>query len=86
MSRALTVQRTLIPPQERKRYAERLIRRRQYYATVNCKFWAFEEQGLAGAFLEFFEAPDPETLARAHAGAPDPILDAGRIYVEVEMD
>ncbi len=86
MPRALTIQRTLIPPQERKRYAERLERRRQYYASANCHFWVFEEEALPGAFLEFFEAPDSETLARAHAGAPDPVLDANRIYIEVESD
>ncbi len=84
MARALTVQRTLIPPRDRRQYVERLERRRQYYAGANCRFWAFEEEALPGAFLEFFEAPDAETLARAHAGAPDPILDAGRIYLEVE--
>ncbi len=86
MPRALTVQRTLIPPQERKRYAERLLRRREYYARAGCRFWAFEEGALPGAFLEFFEAPDVETLTRAHEGAPDPILDAGRIYLEVELE
>ncbi|HVB32671.1 MAG: hypothetical protein ACYCVL_10155 [Gemmatimonadaceae bacterium] len=85
MRRALTVQRTLIPPQDRKRYADRLARRKEYYAKANCHFWAFEEEALPGAFLEFFEAPDVETLTRAHAGAPDPILDAGRIYIEVEL-
>lgn len=85
MPRALNVQRTLVPPQERKRYAERLSRRKEYYAGANCRFWAFEEEALPGAFLEFFEAPDAETLARAHAAAPDPILDAGRVYIEVEL-
>ena len=37
------------------------------------------------AFLEFFEAPDANTLARAHAAAPEPILDPNRVYVEVEF-
>jgi hypothetical protein len=85
MPRALTIQRTLIPPQERKRYAERLKRREAYYAQANCRFWAFEEAALPGAFLEFFEAPDVDTLVRAHAGAPDPVLDANRIYTAVEL-
>lgn len=86
MPRALTVQRMLVPPQERKRYAERLVRRKRYFAGANCRFWAFEEEALPGAFLEFIEAPDVETLTRAHASAPDPILDAGRVYIEVELD
>jgi hypothetical protein len=86
MPRALTIQRTLIPPQERKRYAERLERRREYYSGAHCHFWVFEEEALPGAFLEFFEAPDADTLTRAHAGAPDPVLDATRVYIEVEFD
>ena len=45
----------------------------------------FEEAGLPGAFLEFFEAADAETLARAHAAAPEPVLDPNRVYTEVEL-
>ena len=85
MGRALTIQRTLVTPPERERFHERLRRKKAYYATANCKFWAFEEAGLPGAFLEFFEASDAETLARAHAGAPDPVLDPNRVYTEVEF-
>ena len=57
MPRALTVQRTLVTPPERKKFA----------------------------FLEFCEAPDAQTLARAHASAPDRVLDPTRIYHEVEL-
>jgi hypothetical protein len=45
----------------------------------------FEETGLPGAFLEFFEAPDAKTLARAHASSPERVLDPARIYHEVEL-
>ena len=45
----------------------------------------FEETGLPGAFLEFFEAPDAKTLAKAHASAPERVLDPARIYHEVEL-
>jgi len=85
MARALTIQRTLVTPSERERFQERLRRKQAHYAKANCRFWVFEEAGLPGAFLEFFEASDPETLARAHAGAPDPVLDPNRIYTEVEL-
>lgn len=85
MPRALTIQRTLVPPADRERYHDRLRRRQEYYTQANCNFWAFEEAGLSGAFLECFEAPDPATLAKAHAGAPDPVLDPKRIYTEVEL-
>lgn len=85
MARALTIQRTVVTPGDRERFHERLRRKQAYYASANCRFWAFEEAGLPGAFLECFEAPDAETLANAHARAPEPVLDPNRVYVEVEL-
>jgi hypothetical protein len=85
MPRALTIQRTLVTPPERERFQEKLRRKQEYYAKANCRFWVFEEAGLPGAFLEFFEASDAETLARAHAGSPQPVLDPNRVYTEVEL-
>jgi hypothetical protein len=85
MSRALTIQRTLVTPPERERFQEKLRRKQEYYTKANCRFWAFEETGLPGAFLEFFEAADAQTLAKAHASAPEPVLDPNRVYVEVEL-
>ena len=85
MPRALTIQRTLVTPPDRHRFHEKLKSKQAYYAKANCRFWAFEEASLPGAFLEFFEAADAETLARAHAAAPDPVLDPNRVYTEVEL-
>lgn len=85
MPRALTIQRTLVTPPDRDKFHERLIRKRDHYARANCRFWVFEEAGLPGAFLEFFEAADAETLAKAHAAAPEQILDPARVYAEVEL-
>jgi hypothetical protein len=85
MSRALTIQRTLVTPPERERFQEKLRRKQEYYTKANCRFWVFEEAGLPGAFLEFFEAADAQTLAKAHAGAPEPVLDPNRVYAEVEL-
>ena len=85
MTRALTIQRTLVTPPDRERFHDRLRRKQEYYAKAQCRFWAFEEAGLPGAFLEFFEADDPATLARAHAAAPEPVLDPNRVYIEVEL-
>ena len=42
--------------------------------------------GFRGAFLEFCEAPDAATLAKAHASAPERVLDPSRIYHEVELE
>lgn len=85
MARALTVQRTLVPPSERKRYLERMRGRQAYYQRAKCNFWVFEEMALPGAFIEFTEAADASILSAAHAGAPDGILDPTRIYDEVEL-
>ncbi len=85
MGRVLTVQRTLVTPPDREKYAERLRRKHEHYTHAQCRFWVFEERSLPGAFLEFFEAPDAATLARAHAHAPEPVLDPNRVYEEVEL-
>ncbi|HEU4641322.1 MAG TPA: hypothetical protein VFS44_02625 [Gemmatimonadaceae bacterium] len=86
MSRALTIQRSIVPLNDRKKFMQKLRARRAYYAGANCRFWVFEESDLAGAFIEFIEAADPETLARALADAPEQVVDAARIYQEVELD
>ena len=85
MPRVLTMHRKIVPPQDRKGYLERLRAKRDYYKRANCVFSAFEEEGLPGAFLEFFEAPDAKTLAKAHASSPERVLDPARIYHEVEL-
>ena len=85
MGRALTIQRTLVTPPEREKFAQKLQRTHAYYASAGCRYTVFEEAGLPGAFLEFFEAADPETLAKAHAASPDRVLDPARVYTEVEL-
>jgi hypothetical protein len=85
MPRALTIQRTLVTPPDRDKFHEKLKRKQAHYASAKCRFWAFEEASLPGAFLEFFEADDAATLAKAHASAPDPVLDPNRVYTEVEL-
>ena len=83
--KALTIQRTLVPKAEREKYFERLRRKRDHYTAAKCRFWVFEEASLPGAFIEFYEADDPEILVRAHADAPDRILDSHRVYLQVEI-
>jgi hypothetical protein len=84
--RALTVQRTLVTPPDRERFAGRVQRKKEHYTRAGCRYWVFEEAALPGAFLEFFEADDPATLARAHGSAPESVLDVNRVYLEVELD
>ena len=83
--RVLTIQRTLVTPPDRAKFAVRLQQKRAYYAQAGCRYWVFEETSLPGAFLEFFEAPDADTLSKAHAAAPERVLDPSRVYHEVEL-
>lgn len=79
------MQRSIVPPGDRKDYLAGLREKQAYYAKAQCRFWAFEEAALPGAFLEFIEGPDVDTLAAAQEGAPRPPRDPGRIYREVEL-
>jgi hypothetical protein len=83
--RALVMKRTIVPLPERSRYMERLQKRKAYYSKAGCNFWVFEEAGLNGAFIEFTEAPDRDTLQSALTDAPDVVLDANRIYQEIAL-
>jgi hypothetical protein len=85
VARALVMKRTIVPLPDRARYLERLQKRKSYYARSGCKFWVFEEAALNGAFIEFTEAPDRDTLQAALADAPDVVLDANRIYQEIPL-
>jgi hypothetical protein len=85
-SRSLTIQRSIVPLSERKKYMTRLRARKAYYQGANCTFCVFEEADLAGAFIEFIEADDPAVLAKALQEAPESLVDASRIYQEVELE
>ncbi len=85
MARALVMKRTIVPLPDRARYMERLQKRKAYYASAGCNFWVFEEAQLNGAFIEFTEAPNRETLQQALANATDQVLDANRIYQEIAL-
>lgn len=85
MARTLTISRTTVPLNERPKYFERLNLRKSHYEAASCRFWVFEEVSLPGAFIEFTEANDATILSNAHANAPHRILDAARIYKEVEL-
>ncbi len=79
------MKRTIVPLPERARYMERLCKRKAYYASAGCNFWVFEEAALNGAFIEFTEAPNRDTLQAALAAATDQVLDANRIYQEIPL-
>jgi hypothetical protein len=85
MPRSLTIQRSTVPSSERANYAKRLKALHSHYTASNCRFWVFEELSLPGAFVEFTEADDEQTLTSAHASAPHKTLDPARVYQEVEL-
>ena len=85
MPRALTMHRTVVPPNDRAKFFERLRAKEAHYTSAGCRFWVFEEQALAGAFVEFTEADSAPILSAAHASAPERILDPSRIYTIVEL-
>jgi hypothetical protein len=85
VARAISMRHTVVPSQDRGEFRDRAGRARTHYSGAGCRYWLFEESGLPGAYVEFFEANDPDTLHRAHRSAPEPIAQAARMYVEVEL-
>jgi hypothetical protein len=85
MPKALTIQRSTVPSAERANYTRKLKALRSHYEAANCRFWVFEETSLHGAFIEFTEADDEQTLSTAHANAPHKTLDPSRVYQEVNL-
>lgn len=80
--RALSMRHTVVPSGERDAFRKRVHETRTHYAGAGCRYWVYEEEDLRGAYVEFFEAPDKETLAKAHDGSDQP---APRLYVEVDL-
>ena len=85
MPRVLTIHRIVVPPTDRSKYFERLRAKEAHYTAMGCRFWAFEEHALPGAFVEFCEADSATALTAAHAAAPERVHDPGRIYSQVEL-
>jgi len=83
--RAISIRHTVVPLGDKKAFRERARKALAHYAGLGCHYWLFEEASLPGAYVEFFEADDRETLLRAHRGAPDPVRESARLYVEVEL-
>jgi hypothetical protein len=85
VARAISMRHTIVPSRDKGAFRERASRIRAHYTSAGCHYWLFEEGSLPGAYVEFFEASDPDTLSRAHRGSPDPIIETARMYVEVEL-
>lgn len=85
MARAISMRHTVVPAAERNKFRERARRALAHYSGNGCHYWLFEEASLPGAYVEFCEANDRDTLLRAHREAPRPVLESARMYVEVEL-
>ena len=85
MPRVLTMQRSLVPKHDRQKYLERLPQRKEYFKRSRCRYWVFEDVELTGAFIEFMEADDLETLLAARADAPERNERPVPIYRELEL-
>ena len=85
MPRALLISRTLVSAAERDTAIRRIQARHGHYRAARCNHWVFEDARLPGDFTEFAEAPDPETLAAAHASAPDPVPGGDHVLHEVAL-
>lgn len=85
MPRAISMRHTIVPSHEREEFRDRARTALTHYSGNGCRYWLFEEASLPGAFVEFFEANDRDTLLRAHRDAPQPVLESARMYVEVEL-
>jgi hypothetical protein len=81
----MSMRHTVVPLADRKAFRERARLAQQHYSGSGCQYWLFEEASLPGAYVEFFEGKDRETLLRAHRGAPNPVRESARLYVEVEL-
>jgi len=85
MPRALSLRQSRVPAVDRDRFRARARETQAHYAAAGCNYWVFEARAVAGAYVEFFEAPDAEILMQAHRGAADPTVSASTLYVQVEL-
>jgi hypothetical protein len=83
--RAISIRHTVVPVGDKAEFRARARQSRDHYVGHGCHYWLFEESRLPGAYVEFFEAKDRETLVRAHGDAPISGLESGRLYTEVEL-
>lgn len=86
MGRVLTMRRAMVPATERAAYIAALRERMQHYVSAECRFWAFEANGVPGQFVEFTEATDATVLTAAIAAAPGRDRASTTVYNEVELD
>ena len=82
--RALTIERSKVSREERDGYFAGLRERRDRLRAAECNFWIYEDPGEPGLFVEFIEARDAVTLARARASVFDSDVGAP-ILTEVEL-
>jgi len=83
--RAVSMRHTVVPSAEREAFHRQATASRAHYSSSGCRYWLYQEDGLPGAYVEFFEAPDKETLQRAQRAAGPAATTTSRLYIEVEL-
>jgi hypothetical protein len=88
--RALTLNRTVVPAPDRERFLTRARVLRTHFQSRGCQYWVFEDADLPGAYIEFAEAADANTLEAAHASVALDSLELGgdirrNMYREVTL-
>lgn len=84
VARAISMRQTVVPAHERDDFRARARRSLAHYTGRGCHYWLFEDADVSGAYVEFFESHDRDSLVRAHRDAPEP-LESARLYLEVEL-
>jgi hypothetical protein len=86
MPRAISMRHTIVPSAEREEFRIKSRDTRDHYTGAGCRYWLYEEDALPGAYVEFYEASDRETLVKAHESRPEQAQLASRLYVEVDLN
>ena len=69
MPRALTIQRTLVTPADREKFAEKLKRKHAYYAQAGCRYGCSRRRACRARFSSSSRRPTPDARARPCRGA-----------------
>ncbi|MGQ0648712.1 MAG: hypothetical protein ACT4P7_14220 [Gemmatimonadaceae bacterium] len=69
MPRALSTHGLHFPVEQREAVMASLRERKAQLRQHDCNFWVFEDRTLPGVMIEFYEARDGDTLARAREAA-----------------
>lgn len=83
MPRVLAMTQRTLDAAELSDFYDTVRLRKVYFEAAGCRYWIFEQRTAPGTFLEFAEAPDADTLAKALRAQPADTFN-GPLFSEVE--